>query len=94
MFQQHTFTSKTEEIEFFKIGKPEIASKLIYHNEIYTLEIRKPSGTDKTIRKYYKKEQRKLNMFFEENREFYTYYRSANTCLDNKYFIRKNTTLS
>lgn len=89
LFQKHTFQNKTEEIEFFKTIKPELASKLIYYNEIYTIEIAKPAGNKKDMRKYYKKEQSKLKAFFNENIEFYKYYRSGNTCLDKKYFLRR-----
>jgi len=88
-FLNHTFQNKTEEIEFFKMIKPELASKLLYHNEIYTIELSKPTGSKKDIRKYYKKEYAKLKTFFNDNVEFYKYYRSGNTSLDKKYFVRK-----
>lgn len=88
-FLKHTFQNKTEEIEFFKFIKPQLASKLLYHNEIYTIELAKPSGSKKDIRKYYKKERAKLKNSFYENVEFYKYYRSGNTSLDKKYFVRR-----
>ena len=88
-FKKHNFTSKSEEIEFFKDIKPQLASKLIFYNEIYNIEISKPSGSDKTIRKHYNKELSKLKIFFDENLEFYKYYRTGNTCLDKKYFLRR-----
>jgi len=88
-FLNHTFQNKTEEIEFFKMIKPELASKLLYHNEIYTIELAKPTGSKKDIRKYYKKEYAKLKTFFNDNVEFYKYYRSGNTSLDKKYFVRR-----
>lgn len=88
-FKKHNFTSKSEEIEFFKDIKPQLASKLIFYNEIYNIEISKPSGSDKTIRKHYNRELSKLKIFFDENLEFYKYYRTGNTCLDKKYFLRR-----
>ena len=88
-FKKHSFTSKSEEIEFFKDIKPQLASKLIFYNEIYNIEISKPSGSDKIIRKHYNKELSKLKIFFDENLEFYKYYRTGNTCLDKKYFLRR-----
>jgi hypothetical protein len=88
-FKKHNFTSKSEEIEFFKDIKPQLASKLIFYNEIYNIEISKPSGSAKTIRKHYNKELSKLKIFFDENLEFYKYYRTGNTCLDKKYFLRR-----
>ncbi len=84
------FTSDGEEIDFFKHRKPLILSKLIYYNEVYRIETRKPSGGEKMIRKYYQMELNKLKVFFEENVDFYGYYRTNSTFLDHKYFIRKN----
>lgn len=48
---KYSFNSKDEEIEFFKIIKPKVTSKLIYYNEIYKLEINKPSGSNKAVKK-------------------------------------------
>lgn len=84
------FASDSEEIDFFKNRKPLILSKLIYYNEVYRIETRKPSGGEKMIRKYYQIELIKLKEFFEENVDFYGYYRTNSTFLDHKYFIRKN----
>jgi hypothetical protein len=88
-FIKYKRLNKTEEIEFFRDIKPKFASKLIYYNEIYTIETNKPLGSKKTIGKYYKAELLKLKIFFQQNLEFYRYYRTANNCLDNKYFIRE-----
>ena len=88
-FIKYKRLNKTEEIEFFRDIKPKFASKLIYYNEIYTIETNKPLGSQKTIGKYYKAELNKLKVFFEKNQEFYRYYRTANNYLDNKYFIRE-----
>jgi hypothetical protein len=79
---------KSEEIEFFRDIKPQFTAKLIYYNEIYNIEINRPLGSQKAIRKYYKTELLKLKIFFKENIEFYRYYRTGNNCLDNKYFVR------
>ena len=89
VFIKHTFNSKEEEIEFFKHIKPKLASKLIFYNEIYNIETSKPSGTNKAIKKHYKKQQNKLNEFFNTNKEFYKYYNSGNKSLDKKYFLRR-----
>lgn len=81
--------NKTEEMEFFKNMKPLLSSHLIYYNEIYAMELKKPIGNNKTIRKYYKSELEKTTAFFETNLEFYTYYRSGNTNSDERYFLRQ-----
>lgn len=88
-FIKYKGLNKKEEIEFFRDIKPKFASKLIYYNEIYTIETNKPLGSHKTIAKYYNAELLKLKVFFKQNQEFYRYCRTANNCLDNKYFIRE-----
>ena len=87
-FIKYKRINKKEEIEFFRDIKPKFAAKLIYYNEIYTIETNKPFGSQKTMGKYYKAELNKLKVFFKKNHEFYRYYRTDNNCLDNKYFIR------
>lgn len=86
---QIEFISESEEIDFFKNRKPLFLSKLIYFNDIFKMETRKPSGGEKMIRKYYQTELLKLKVFFEENVEFYGYYRTQSTYLDPKYFLRE-----
>ena len=85
---QYNFESKSEEIEFFRNTKPQLACLLIYYNEIYTIESNKPVGSKKTLRKYYNNELSKLEKFFVDNLEFYRYYRRGNNSLDKKYFLR------
>ena len=81
------FNNIDEEIYFFKYQKPVIVSKQIYYNSNYKIETRKPYGA-KHIRKYLNKELKKLKRFFDTNLDFYKYYRSNNTFLDEKLFVR------
>jgi len=87
-FFQYKFRHISEEIEFFREIKPQFASSLIYYNEIYAIESNKPLGTYKEIRKYYNSRLAKLNHFFNDNLEFYRYYRTGNRSLDANYFVR------
>lgn len=87
-FIRYKFENKSDEINFFREIKPQFASKLIYYNEIYTIESLKPFGTSKIQRKFYNSALIKMKDFFDENLEFYKYYRTGNRCLDKKYFIR------
>lgn len=81
------FKNKEEEIQFFKYQKPVIVSKLIYYNAIYKIETRRPYG-NKRIKKYFTKELKKLKRFFDNNLDFYKYYRSNNSFVDEKFFVR------
>ena len=84
------FKSETEEIQFFKEVKPQFSSKLIYYNRIYKIEMKKPNGGNRILKKYYNNELLKLKAFFDNELEFYQYFRSGSTYLDYKYFIRGN----
>lgn len=81
------FKDENEEIFFFKYQKPAIVSKLIYYNAIYKIETKKPNDS-KAIRKYLNEELRKLKRYFDNNLEFYKYYRTKNSFIDNKLFLR------
>jgi hypothetical protein len=61
---------------------------LIYYNQIYKIERKKPSGGNRILKKYYNSELSKLKAFFDKELDFYQYFRSGNTYLDYKYFIR------
>ncbi len=85
---KYKFKSTNEEIKYFKIQKPKLISKLIYFGKVYHIETNKPQGTDKSKRKYLLNELDKINRYFENNLDFIRYYRSNETYLDHKYFIR------
>ncbi|MCT3639673.1 MULTISPECIES: RteC domain-containing protein [Bacteroidota] len=81
------FKNLNEEIRFFKFLKPTIVSKLIYYNAVYKIETKKPYG-EKQIKKFLNKELKKLKRFFDNNLDFYKYYRSNNSFVDEKFFVR------
>jgi hypothetical protein len=82
------FKTDVEEIQFFKEIKPQFTSKLIYYNMIYKIEMKRPNGGNRILKKYFNNELLKLKAFFDNELEFYQYYRTGNTYLDYKYFQR------
>jgi hypothetical protein len=82
------FDTKEDEIFFFKYLKPRLFSKLIYYSKILNIETKKPKGSDEAQRKYLLNELDNLQRFFSSNLEFYQYYRTGATYLDDKYFLR------
>ncbi|MFC4686797.1 RteC domain-containing protein [Epilithonimonas pallida] len=64
------FKSEDEEILFFKEVKPQFTSKRIYYNSVYRIEMKKPSGSGRIIKKYYNNELEKLKRFFDDNLDF------------------------
>ena len=82
------FKTESEEIHFFKDIKPQFTSKLVFYNRVYKIEMKKPNGGNKILKKYYNNELQILKNFFDSELEFYQYYRSGNIYLDYKYFLR------
>lgn len=91
---KHRFKRQTEEIRFFKQTKPGFYSKLIYHVNVYNIEMHKPTGSDEAKRKYLVRELNALETFFNKNLDFIKYYRTKNSYLDHKYFLRGKHDLS
>lgn len=82
------FSNETKEIYFFKNIKPQFVSRLIFHQVIYNIESNRPNGSLKIRKKYLQIELNKLKHYFDENLDFYRYYRTGSNYLDHKYFIR------
>jgi hypothetical protein len=80
--------SKEDEIDFFKEIKPEILGFLLYFNKIHNVELKCPNGSNDTLGEYYQKELDSLTFFFERNLDFYQYYRSKSTHMDEHFFMR------
>lgn len=88
IISKSNFKTDTEEIHFFKDVKPQFSSKLIYYNMVYKIEMKRPNGGNRILKKYYNNELLKLKAFFDNELDFYQYYRSGSTYLDYKYFQR------
>lgn len=84
----YNFSSKEEEIWFFKEIKPDIFSRLIYFVNVFNIESRRPMGSYEIQKNYLSHELKKLTFFFNNHLEFYQYYRMNSTYLDDKYFVR------
>jgi len=93
-FLSHAFASQEEEIAFFKHIKPQFVYRLIYYNEVYHIEMGKPQGGEKAIRKFLNQELGKLQQFYAENQSFYKYYRMGSSYLDYIYFVRSEPDIS
>ncbi|GAA4770481.1 MULTISPECIES: RteC domain-containing protein [Flavobacterium] len=88
IFEKEKSKSQEIEIDFFKNIKPKFTSKLIYYNAIYKIETKKPHGGERIIKKYLNNELEKLKRYFDNNLDFYKYYRTGSNYLDHKYFTR------
>lgn len=84
----HEFESAQSEITFFKKTKPRLFSKLIYFVKIFDIESKRPRSSNKSQIKYLNRHIDKLQNYFNDNLEFYQYYRRNATSLDEHYFLR------
>ena len=88
LVQKLNFKSQEEEIHFFKDIKPQFLSKFIYYNAIYKIEAKIPYGGFRVVKKYYSNELLKLKRYFDNNLDFYRYYRTGSVYMDHTYFVR------
>ena len=84
----NSFQSQAAEVAFFKEVKPRFVCHLIYFVNLFNIESRRPKGGVGTQKKYLQREMKRLNRFSLENLDFYRYYRSQSTFLDDRYFLR------
>lgn len=84
----YIFHSVKEEIYFFKEVKPAYYSHLIYYLKLFNIESGRPAGNNQLWETYLNRIQERLQYFFDNNMDFYQYYRSGGTYLDDQYFRR------
>jgi len=85
---KYSFINDTEEIQFFKVTKPQIASQLLFYNEVRKFENSRPIGSEVVQKAFALKQLDLMNDCFDNNIEFYRYYRAHRTDLDKHYFLR------
>lgn len=82
------FKTLSAEIHFFKHIKPQVFSKLIYYVKLINIESKRPRSRSKSQINYLNNHIDKLQIYFNDNLEFYHYYRRGATFLDEQYFVR------
>ena len=87
----YDFQDAAEEIHFFKNVKPQLCAHLIYYRTIYNIEMNRPLGSVEAQRKYLYKELKDIRDFINKRLDFYRYWRSGSTSLDDIYFRRGKT---
>lgn len=87
------FKNEEDECYFFKKVKPHAVSKLIYYVKLFNIESRRPRSSRKSQKQFLQAEIDKLQNYFNENLEFYHYYRRGSTNLDQHFFLRRKANL-
>jgi hypothetical protein len=88
LFLRKKIIPKKEEILFFKNIKPYVFSKLIYYVKLFSIESKRPRSSNKSQVKYFNNHIDRLQNYFNDNLEFYHYFRRGAIFLDEEYFIR------
>ncbi|UMQ41640.1 MULTISPECIES: RteC domain-containing protein [unclassified Chryseobacterium] len=88
LLQQYSFSDWSDEIYFFKNTKPQFVAIYIYYSKVLSIEASKPYADPQALRSYYESERAALLYFYNEQKEFISYYRRRSTFLDKKYFVR------
>ena len=88
LFLRKKLIPKNEEILFFKNMKPYVFSKLIYYVKLFSIESKRPRSSNKSQVKYFNNHIDRLQNYFNDNLEFYHYFRRGAIFLDEEYFIR------
>lgn len=86
----HTFDNVNEEIEFFKVIKPKVLSYWMFYVRRLKIESKRSEVGKKEQIRHLKKHIAKIQSYFNSNLEFYHYYKSNATHLDEQFFLRAN----
>jgi hypothetical protein len=88
ILREYQFSDWSEEIYFFKTTKPQFVAVYIYYSKVLAIEASKPYADSQVLKSYYENERSNLLYFYNEQRDFISYYRRKSTYLDKKYFVR------
>jgi len=90
---QKSFENAENEIFFFKKIKPQVTSKLTFYRRMAKIESLRPVCTIENQIRYLDHEIQKLHDYFNENGDFYTYYKSGQVYSDEFFFTRNKSNL-
>jgi hypothetical protein len=88
LVRQKGFSNKNEEIIFFKHVKPAFVAYIEYYTYRYHAVLFLPGGDLLERKRFWRWEEKKIERFYEENREFCRYMREGDTSRDGEYFLR------
>ena len=87
-FIKHPLKSADEEVRYFKEIKPQFLSNIIFHLNCLQIESGKPQANTAFQIKHFNKYIKLIHKYNKEHKDFYHYYKSEATHLDNEYFRR------
>jgi len=84
------FATEGEEIRFFKEVKPLFTAYIEYYTYRYHAVLFLPAGDIFEKKRFWKWEEKKIERFYENNREFCVYILGGHTHKDAEYFLRSS----
>lgn len=84
--ETHSFSSKGEQIHFFKVVKPRIEGRLLYYLRLTSILQLAPIADEQERKQYWKSHLVSIEQFYRDNAELHFYYRMDYTYLDDYYF--------
>ena len=85
---QKGFSGESSEIQFFKEVKPLFTGYIEYYTYRYHAVLFQPEEDMFEQKRFWKMEEKKIQRFYENNREFCVYMKSGDTSRDKEYFLR------
>ena len=82
------FASEKDEIRFFKEVKPAFAAFIEYYTYRYHALLFAPVNNPTELGRFWRWEEKRMQRFYETNREFCSYMREGATHRDAEYFLR------
>jgi RteC protein len=82
------FGGEKDEISFFKEVKPAFAAFIEYYTYRYHALLFAPVNNPSDLGRFWRREEKKMQRFYETNHEFCSYMRENATHRDAEYFLR------
>ncbi|PUZ28598.1 hypothetical protein DCC81_03700 [Chitinophaga parva] len=84
----HAFQDTQEEISFFKTIRPEFDGRLLLYVRLLHLESKCEMASTEEKLVFFQQERKRISQFSQLHRDFFRYFLTESTHLDNLYFTR------
>lgn len=85
----YDFRSLKEEVHFFKKVKTAFTKEQIFYDRLLIVESNRPTDQKDGLKKYLRKMMKGIDLYFQSNYVFYSYYKMGRQDLDEQLFVRQ-----
>ncbi len=85
----YDFKSLKEEVHFFKKVKTAIVKEQIFYDRLLIVESNRPTDQKAGLKKYLRQMMKGIDLYFQTNYVFYSYYKMGRQDLDEQLFVRQ-----